>query len=130
MVDHVKLAATAKRLVEANGRTVTLYEASSADAVAGQPYGPALVTPVDADAVKACFVPVAGSGLGYTLRDRATSLSKVIVQECLVATTSLNAEDLRNADSISDGTRAWKIVVREELAPGDTSMLWAFGLAS
>ncbi len=130
MVDYTKLAATAKRLIEANGRTVTLYDASSTDADGAKPWSaPVPSSPDDTDSVIACFVPVGGAGLGYMLRDAATQLNQVINQECLIATTSLNVDDLRGADSISDGSRAWKIVTRQELAPGGTSLLWVFGLS-
>jgi len=131
VVDYTKLAATAKRLIEASGRLVTLYDASSTDADASKPWSaPVPASPDDTDTAIAVFVPVGGGGLGHTLRDRAAQLDKILTQECMIATSSSNAEDLRNADSIADGNRSWKIVVRQELAPGDTSLVWVFGLES
>ncbi len=129
--DYTKTAATAKRLIEKYGRTVTLYKDERDDAVAGEPWGPPVPgTSEEITTVIGVFVPVGGGGFGFELRDKATKLDVTLEQEFMVATTSATAAELKEADSMSDGSRGWKIVVRQELKPGDTSLLFSFGVVS
>lgn len=132
MVDYVKAAATAKRLVESAGREVTIYSDSTTPANAAKPWlGPDDSTPGDTIAgVKMAFVPPSGSGLGATLLQQAGVLVQQFDQIGLLAASSAAGKDLRTFDSVVDGGRTWKIVLVHELKPGDTSLLWVLGLVS
>ncbi len=141
MVDFVALAATAKTLVEANGRDVTLYKKDTTPLVAGEPWrGPDMTAPDPAAGigpVKVAFVPASGGGFGKLLFDGDDSLRVKIDQVGLLATDSVTAltpartaADVEAADTLVDGTRAYKIVSVGHLQPAETSMLFVLGLQS
>lgn len=138
MVDYTKLAATAKRLIEANGRTVTLSKLNRDPADAAKPWrGP--TTPPDEDEgglsfdVLAAFVPASGSGMGKMLFDSEESLAKRADQVALVATNSVTAAgftaaDLEECDVVTDGSTVWKIVQIAHLQPSITSLIFALAV--
>lgn len=132
MPDFVKLAATAKRLVEGSARTVTFFKANRLPADAAKPWrGPESGDPTALEGgatleVLASFVPVGGSGLGRDEMDRPGTLIRDAQQFALVAATSLpDGTDLAEFDSIEDGSTVWKIVHVAELHPADTGLLWS-----
>ncbi len=139
MVDFVNLAKTAKKLVEANGRSVTLYKRDRTPAVAADPWrGPDSV-PTSPDGLvigplKVAFVPATGSGFGKLLFDADNTLRRKIDLVGLLATDSVvaldfTAADVEKADTLKDGTKIYKIVEVGHLQPGDTSLLFVLGLA-
>lgn len=132
MVDYVKAAATAKRLIEGAGRAVTIYsDSTTADDVSKPWLGPDDTTPGDtiSDAIMA-FVPPSGGGLGAMLLQRESVLVGDHDQVGLLASSSASGKDLRTFDSVIDGSRTWKIAEVHELKPGGTSILWVLGLKS
>lgn len=132
MPNYTRLAATAKRLVEKNARSVTLFKAGRTPANASEPWkGPSTsVDPSGANAgatvtVLAAFVPKSGTDLGSASRDRLRDSVKDRTKIALIATTSLPADtDLSQFDSIRDGNDVWRIVGTDELKPSTTSLLW------
>lgn len=132
MPDYTQLAATAKRLIEANGRSVTFRRADAAPANASQPWrGPdAVPTPPDGAVVTAvaAFVPP-GSGFGRT-RANTPELAQLLTQVCLVAQASLpDGTDLATFQTVVDGSRAWRIETVDTLAPSTTTLIYAVGLS-
>jgi hypothetical protein len=128
--DYSGNVATAKRLIEKFGREIVMYQAELDDDDVAKPWGPPVAGTVENQTTLiGCFVPVGGGGLGNQLRDIASQLNVTLTQELLVAVASDTVGILDVVDSISDGGRAWKIHVRQELAPGPTSILFAFGLS-
>lgn len=129
MVDFTALAATAKRLVEANGRSVTLYRQSRTPAAAGQPWrGPDLTSPDDTEAVTMAFVPASGAGLGKMLVDRDGNLVRALDQVGLLAATSAGTFVVEEGDAVVDGSTVWRVVVVETLRPASTALLYVLGL--
>ena len=138
MVNYVALAATAKRLIEANGRLVTLFKRDRDPAVAGQPWrGPDLIpTPPDGiilGPIRVAFVPASGSGFGKMLFDGETNLAVKIDQVGIMATVSaadlsVSEADIEKMDSLLDGTEVLKIVSKGHLKPADTSLIFLLGL--
>ena len=149
MADFVKAAATAKRLIEANGRSVTFFKLNRTAADPTKPWrGPTL----DADptsalegskvTAKAAFVPASGSGFGRDARDRTTAaqrqeggaggtLVRDIKQIALVAASSMpSGTDLELFDAMRDGDRVWKIQFANILAPATTDIIWEVGVGS
>jgi len=126
--DYTGNAATAKRLVEKFGRAVTVYKRSRTPADAGKPWQGPTDTPADFATFIAVFVPAAGGGLGKILVDKAAELDVTITQEVILSPESDLTFDLNDADSILDGGRAYKVHVREELKPGDLSLLFVLGV--
>lgn len=131
MVDFVKVAATAKRLVEANGRSVTLYKDSRTPADSAKPWrGPDDSSTEESDTVIAAFVPPRGTFLSGFFRDNDSNLVRDLNQIALVAASSASGKDLTKYDSLLDGDRTWKIRLVERLRPGGTDILWVLGLRS
>lgn len=133
MVDYTALAATAKRLVEANGRSVTLLKENRVPDVAGEPWRGTSTAPVagqggDTQPAIVAFVPAGGSGLGRLATDSAGGLQVQLDQVGLLAATTVPAIDVEKFDRVLDGTVPWKIVTREKLQPSDTAVLWVLGL--
>ncbi len=137
MVNFVKAAATAKRLVEANGRSVTLFRSNRTPANASQPWRGVSGSPtapeggISADVTMA-FVPATGGGFGKMIKDLGGQISVAFDQVGLLATDSLptgvSASDVEGMDSIRDGSGIWKIVTRGHLRPADRSLLFVLGL--
>lgn len=132
MVDFAKSAALAKRLVEANGRTVELLRQNRTAADPSAPWrGPSFAAEPAAGTggrsveVLACFVPVGGSGLGRSSIDEGTTVVRSAQQVALVAAPSAAGIDLSDFDVIRDGVDVWKIIAIHELRPAGTSVLWS-----
>ena len=131
MVDFTAAAATAKRLVDANGRTVTLQRFDQSPADVARPYeGPA-----DPDAapdfsldVVASFVPLSGAAsLGLSITDE--ELLKRTAEVCLVAPGPTQAEQFERMSQIVDGGIKKGITFVEKLRPADTTLLYFFGVS-
>jgi hypothetical protein len=135
--DFVKLAATAKRLIEQSGRAVTLYKQNREPADEAQPWrGPDMSVPPSSaegggrlSGVKAAFVPARGSGFGRDYVERQDDLSRNVEQVALIAATSLPAgTDLGAFDSMLDGSTVWRIYFAAKLAPATTALCWELGV--
>ena len=137
---HIKLAATAKRLIEKNGRAVDLFKTNRTPANPAQPWRGVSGAPtvpeggVTIPSVIMAFVPAEANdeGFGKMINDGDGSLSVAFDQIGLLATDSLptgiTTLDVEQADAMRDGVDIWKIVKRGHLKPGDTSMIFALGL--
>ncbi len=133
MVNFTKLAATAKRLVEANGRSVSLIKDNRDPDNAAEPWRGTSTAPVggqqgDTQAATAAFVPASGSGLGRLVQDATGQLATAFEQVCFVAADSVAGVDLEPFDRVVDGAVSWKIVARGRLQPASTPLLWILGL--
>jgi hypothetical protein len=146
VVDMVKLAATAKRLIEKDGhsRTVTLYKPNSEPANASQPWrGP--VTDEDPSSgegggkltCKAAFVPVRGTGLGHDAQFRggdnegAQGETRDVREFALIAVNSLPAgTDLKQYTKLKDGTNLRSIYFAALLKPGSVGAFWELALSA
>lgn len=140
MVDFVKMAAVAKRLIEANGRDVTLYKRDRTPAVAGEPWRGPDSTPTPPDGlvigpVKMAFVPATGSGFGKLLFSGDETLMQKIDEVGLLAADSIEDlvppfadTDIEAIDTLKDGTRIYKVVEVGHLKPADKSLLFVLGL--
>ena len=133
MVNFTNAAATAKRLVEANGRSVALVRENRTADTPGEPWRGSSSTPATGTggdpgtSVLACFVSD-GGGLGREVRDAVGQLVTEFDQMCLVAATSAPGVDLERYDRLLDGGVSWKIVGRAQLKPSTTSVLWILAL--
>jgi len=137
---HVRLAATAQRLIEKHGRDVTLYRQERTPGVAIKPWRgvPASVAPESVmGPIKVAVVPVSGSGFGHLIANKPGELTKEIAQMALLAAdsiadlTTVPAElDPRRYDTLVDGAHAYQIVSVGMLKPGDTILLYVLALQS
>lgn len=131
MPNYVKLANTAKRLIEKSGRSITLYKRSDTPADVNKPWrGPTDATtatppaqpPTASTTVKAVFVQAGSeSELGQLIE--ALELVKRRGNRFLVAALSTNV-DLRQYDVIQDGNQIYSIEVIRFLQPGDVALLY------
>ena len=138
MVNFAKLAATAKRLVEANGRAVDLFRVNRTPDDPARPWRGVSGSPTApeggyiATGLLMAFVPPTGGGFGKLLQDDDGELDVAFDQIGLLASDSLPAgvtpEDVEQADAIRDGNDIWKIVLRSHLRPASRSILFTMGL--
>lgn len=129
MVDYARLAATTKRLIDANGRTVSIVGDVTTPADAARPMlGPDFSAgPSLAESVIAVFVPASGGGLGQ-LADVLGASLKGFDQVALIAASSVTAS-IYSFDRIIDGTDTWAIKKINVLQPADTGLLYELGLS-
>lgn len=137
MVDFNSLAAMAKRLIEANGRTVTLAKLNATPDDTAKPWEGSVAKPATSAAgavatVKMAFVPPGGGGFGRMFDVGGASADR-LDQIGLLASDSLGSgvtpATIESADLIRDGDDVLRIVERHHLKPGDKSIMFALGVA-
>lgn len=142
MPDFTRAAALAKRLIEASGRSVTLYKLDRTPDDPTKPWRGTDGPPSNAGGGKtipaiAAFVPASGSGMGKMVADAGGSLSVAFDQVALLATGSIPAgvtpDDIEECDSMLDETaggseQVWKIVTRGHLRPASESIMFVLGV--
>lgn len=137
MTDFVKAAATAKRLVEANGRAVTLFLSNRTPDDPSKPWRGSSSQPHPSKdgaqiPVTMAFVPASGSGFGKMIQDTGGSLVVAFDQVGLLASDSIPArfapKDVEECDRVRDGDDIWKVITRGHLRPATKSLLFVLGL--
>lgn len=131
MPDYVKLAATAKRLIEASGRNITFRKLAQQLDSPTEPWrGGSTVrsTPELEETVKGVLVDaVSGAKMGFLLEDQ--ELINQISLVGLVAADS-SEEDLEIMDEVVDAGILYKVQRVDVLKPGDVKLLYVFSLTS
>jgi hypothetical protein len=122
VVDFTKSAATAKRLIDANGRTVTVAKRGNNPQDSDKPWRGQADYDIATVSGKAVFVN--SSDLGYSVLDEDNV--KRSVKVALFAASNDGGEELETFDEIRDGNVKWQITKAELLAPADTRVLYAF----
>lgn len=122
-MDFVRMAALAKKLIEANGRTVTFVQLAA-------PTDPAKPWRADAPVVaasvtqKAAFVSLSSRHLGIELtQEQLNSRANELV--LAGAAPSL---DLLHVNQIIDGTETFSIEWVQTVKPADTAVFYAYGI--
>lgn len=138
MADFVKLAATAQRLIEKNGREVRIVKANRTAANLSQPWRGNAAAPTstlggDVKTAKGCVVPASGPGLGRLVIDVIGRVATAYDQVMLVASNSVSDAKLDGYDQVidveADGSETvWKIVARGELRPAKKSLIWVLAV--
>lgn len=133
MPNYTNIAATAKRLVEDAGRSVTFVKQERNPTDANKPWR-SVATPSNADSASLTGVaesrvsgiavmvdPSSARNLGIMIdqSDEARRAEKVFI----VASSSVNV-DLAEYDQVVDGTTVWGIVQVSELKPANVSLLF------
>lgn len=122
MVDFVSLALTAKRLIDANGRTITVVKSGNVVADSAKPWEVSS-TPA------AASVSGAGVFVDPTLMGQMFSSEEGVKRGeavCLFAANNDGDYALETFDTITDGTRSWRIIRAKNLQPADTKILYMF----
>jgi len=125
-LDYADLLTVAQTLIEETGRSVVLSKLDDSLLDSNKPWKPSGGNSgTDQVTAFATFVPLSSmQELGMSIKDN--ELFKRATQVCLVAG---NAVDLRDHNMITDNGSDWRIEAAEVLAPGDTTLLYAFGVS-
>lgn len=121
MVNYVRAAATAKRLIEANGRNVTLVRKNQTPADAAKPWRqPASAANETVGTVKGVFYPIEEK-----LEDG--SIIRKAEEKVMIAHDSLDpAQNIEDIDHILDGTNVYKVIEACPLGPGSVRIAYEF----
>lgn len=128
MVDYVKLAATAKRLVAANGRTITFVQNSEVAVDPDKPWGATeeqrtvLVT-------SAVFVPPnTVRQFGLTALGQGTEFVDLVAFSDYIGIFFPGTVDCRKFSHVEDGAETFGIIGLQILKPGDVQLLGFVGI--
>ena len=128
MVDFVRLAATAERLINANGRTISVIKLEKTAADPAKPWrGPADSRDPAQTTVtgRGSFVPIASAAsLGIDVAQ--VDNLKEEAQVCLFPANSDGGNSLERFDEILDRGARWQIVLTSVLQPADTRLMYFF----
>lgn len=124
-MDYARAVALAQRLINKNGRTITVQQLSSTPVDANKPWkGPNAPTVLASATPKGVFLPVSSlNELGLFVAD--DELLKRVEQVVLIAADGTNAFDTFHR--VSDGV-LYHIDWVRTLKPGDTVILYAMGI--
>jgi hypothetical protein len=125
-MDYARAVALAQRLIEANGRDTVLQRLDATPADADMPWkGPGTPTVAAEYERVGVFLPHNGTeDLGRYLFD--SELLKRCDQVALIAGGD---DDLSVCNQLNDSGKKWRITWIRELKPGDTTVLYAIGVA-
>jgi hypothetical protein len=122
VADFSRMAATAQRLIEANGRPVTIIKHGANPQDSDKPWRAGSQYPVATVTGRAVFV--APSDLGHRVQDvdNVRRAEKV----ALFAAVNDGGHQLETFDVIEDGDSVWYIIKAEVLQPAATRLLYQF----
>lgn len=119
MANFVKLAATAQRLIDKNGRTATIVKQGSTPVDATKPWRGQDTTHLAQVTGKAVFVEPSKRVANVDQTKRAE-------QVAYFAANGDAGQALETFDLIVDGSVIWKILRAELLRPADKKLLYIF----
>jgi len=117
MVDYVKMAATAKRLINKNGRSVTLTKKDRTAANSSKPWRGPGTSDITVKNVKAVIVPFDTEDVDNQLVRRGDS-------RAYVAASDTDPNLIEDFDDLLDGTDKWKIIDVSIINPGDKRIVY------
>jgi hypothetical protein len=130
-VDYAALAATARALVEANGRQVTLRQLATTPADAAKPWrgatNPASPAAASATPYGVAVPPSSATSLGMSTHDN--DLVKRSEQIFIITPVAGEALDYSDMTELVDGGEPYRIVGVEKLRPADVTLLYFIGVA-
>jgi hypothetical protein len=129
-INYVKLAATAKRLIEGNGRSLTLTKRSE---VLTDNQKPWRGTAPGALNVNETALTVIGLFTGFesvvdTITKEKRSMQVVLIAAKSAVTTGGADIDLTPFDLVIDGDRRYEVNDTKLVYPGTTRLLWKMSL--
>jgi len=116
--DYSSLAATATRLIEKFGRSVTLTKKGSTSTTAGKPWQGGTAVDSTSTSIKA----VADQTASATLADAFREDTRVKSSDTLIIIDG--AVEPEEGDKLVDGTQTYEIVSTRSLKPGDTALAY------
>lgn len=127
MADYVKLAATAQRLIEANGRNITFRKLADVADDASAPWrGSTTVRSAGATSSGRGVVvdPVSARNLGFKSED--VGHVPMVNEVLIVAANTFPSVALEQMDEVNDEDNIYKIERVFVLKPGDVKLLYFF----
>jgi hypothetical protein len=129
VVDYSRLATTAARLIQSNGRSITFVKLSEAVDDPAKPWNGPGAGAETTLALNGVFVPpntvrqfgLSALGEGTEFRDLVTFSEQIII-------TAQGENDLREYSSVVDRDDRWGIIGLQVLRPGDTSLIAFVGV--
>jgi hypothetical protein len=117
MVDYVALAATAERLINANGRDVTIVQKDRTPADANKPHRGGGASDTSVGPVKAVIIPFSADDVDGTLIRRND-------KRAYVAANDTGVSLIEQFDTLTDGSDTWRIEAVDVINPGATRLLY------
>jgi len=122
--DWSTLIATVRRLLDRNGRSVTIQQLSAVPTDSERPWrGATTPTVAVTRTLKACFVPPTADEFGRSIASEDMLAS--VEQVALIEPSDI---ELEKFDTILDGGSRYAIKWSWTLKPGSTILLYAFGV--
>lgn len=121
MVDYVELAATAQRLINENGRDVTIIRKDRTPADANKPWRGGGTSDTTVGPVKAVIFPFNAADVDGTLVRRED-------KQAWVAANDTGASPIETFDELIDGSTTFQILSVEVINPGDTLLVYQLQL--
>ena len=132
-MDYKRLAATTLRLINKNGRNVLFYKLDAVVANNATPWrGAASRSLIDEVACKGAFIigntsiPTESRGLAFDWVDN--ELLRVTRHVVIIPAQGLPVMDNYKMMKEESGAKEWDIMWGQCLQPGDTRLLYVFGL--
>lgn len=121
-LNYTRLANTAERLIEENGRDLVLVRGSEALAAPAEPWGPDLVTGETRFTVTGVIVMYENEAFDGTLIMRGDM--RALVAENSVLEESGGSTEIEKFDRLLDGDVDWKIMDVTVWKPGNTRIFY------
>lgn len=128
MVDYVKLAATAERLIAANGRTITFKRESGTPTDAAKPWGAQAGADVEFETQSVFVPPNTVRQFGLTALGQGTEFQDLIAFSDYIGIFFPGTTDCRQFSHVEDGTETFGIIGLQILKPGSVQLLGFVGI--
>jgi len=129
MVDYVRLAATANRLIEKNGRSIQFVRLNEDPADPTKPWnGPAAGGEGNLDLFGVFVPPNTVRQFGLTALGEGTEFQDLLTMSEQVIITAQAENDLRLYTEVVDRSQRWGIIGLQVLRPADVTLLAFVGV--
>ena len=123
-LNYTRLAATAERLIEENGRILSLIKGGEVVANPCKPYGPDAVTGDLSYDVIGVIVMFENEAFDGTLIMRGDKRALVAHNSVVEEATGTQSVVIEKFDRLLDGLEDWKIIDVTSWQPGDTRIFY------
>ena len=123
-LNYTRMAATAERLIEENGRSLTLVKSGEVLEVPAEPWGPDTTTDEITITVIGAIVDFENEAQDGTLIMRGDKRCLIAHDSVVDAAGSSDPTDIEKFDRLTDGGVDWKIVEVTTWQPGDTRIFY------
>ncbi len=128
MVDYVKFAATAERLITTNGRSITFKRKSEVAADPDKPWGPQTGADTEFTTNSVFVPPNTVRQFGLTALGQGTEFQDLIAFSDYIGIFFPGTEDIRAFTHVQDGAELFGIIGLQILKPADVQLLGLVGI--